>query len=76
MHELLASNVEVVSVSAADKRLREPIQIPRPKPPRKRRERVNAAPDAERGEMSMADAMKKFAAEGKVRKVKRGPSGG
>lgn len=65
-HELLASLVEVVSVSAAERALRKPIQIPRPQRKQtaeeRREERAAAA-------VPIAEAVQTFTAQGRVRKA-------
>jgi hypothetical protein len=62
--------LEVVSVQAAERRLKKPIEVPRPRPPKRRpvaqaqtrRETEKAA-----GAVSVSDAMSAFHAAGRVR---------
>ena len=69
-HELLATLVEVMSVAASERRLKKPIEVPRPRPPKRRpvaeaqtrREVEKAA-----GAVSVTDAMSSMQAAGRVR---------
>lgn len=73
MHELLASGVEVASVTAAERKLPNVIEVPRPEQPRKQRDPELKGPDPALGEVSFTDAMAAFHATGQVRTV---PAGG
>lgn len=68
--------VEVISVGAAERRLKKPIEIPRPRPLRRpvaaREQRAQAERAA--GAVSVADAIPAFAAAGRVRPAL--PAGG
>jgi hypothetical protein len=71
-HELLASVVEVVSVSAADRRLKKPLQVPRPKPARPSRANRPAVERA-KGAVPLGEAMTRLDnGAGRVRVVHRG----
>lgn len=71
-HELLATLVEVMSVSAAERRLKKPIEVPRPRPPKRRpvaQAEQRRANEKAAGAVDVGAAMDQFQAAGRVRRA-------